>query len=122
VRDRSEGTGCVPWIVGGVLTVALCGGGYAIYREATDENVYCTDASNVVVDNRYCDSNYHGGGVYYVHTTPNTYHAGSVIPGGSSQRALSTDAVGRGSIGAGKTGPIGKAGGFGGSAHSSGGS
>ncbi len=119
MRERS---GLVPALVAGGIVLAVCGGGYAIWNAVTDENVYCTTPDNVVVDNRFCDSNYHGGGVYYVHTTPHTYGAGSVIPGGSSQRALSTDSVGRGNIGAGKTGAIGKAGVFGGSAHSSGGS
>lgn len=87
-----------------------------------DENVYCTDANDVVVNNEFCDDRDGHGGFYYVHVSPHTYGHGSKIPSGASSRALFTDHAARTSIGAGKSGAIGKAGGVGGSAKGSGGS
>lgn len=87
-----------------------------------DENVYCTDANDVVVSNEFCDDSRGHSGAYFVHVTPHTYSHGSKIPAGASSRAAFNDPAGRASIGAGKTGAIGKAGVVGGSAKASGGS
>jgi hypothetical protein len=84
---------------------------------------YCVDQSNRVVEPRYCDSGYHGGGLFFFSYGRFGYGRpyGYVLPGGG-QRVDPRDGAARSRIGLPATGTVtsSKGGGFGTTTHSTG--
>lgn len=74
----------VPLLAAGFL--AGCG------EEEVTENAYCVTPDDVVVENRYCDDDYDGGGGGFIwFFTGSTFTSGSRVTGTSGERIRASD-------------------------------
>src|SRR6476619_1209768 len=90
-----------------VLTTAA-GGFLAGCGTCQDQRAYCTDENGKIVDDKYCDDGYHGGGLFFLYLGGfgPRLPIGTVLPSGGT-RIKPGDASARERAGLPSTGRVG---------------
>lgn len=72
-----------------------------------DQSVYCVDNDNNVVDDDFCDTDYHGSGVFFLYTGvfDHSYRSGQHLPTGGT-RISAKDSAARANAGLPRSGKV----------------